>query len=1037
MTLPVQTQGAKAPAAGPHTASASAQVLRSAPSAGQAQPSLVWIAGLAMALVAALVLDIVGHVGALGFTVPCTVFALLTLAAAVRMHLAKASADSDQARVQAPAPAPATSAELPGLWATADAQGVCLAAGQEVARWLGVDVSALPGQPVDSVFGHVHRERLGKAMRLAAQGQPQQLRLPCSCQGTERWLQLSILPMQAEPAAAGVADAGTTGQATAARACFAVYGVDVTEQQQALETARAGERRLRIIMDQIPVTVSYIDADMRYRYINRAQRQWLGKEEAEVVDHLVREVVGDAVFADIEPRLREALAGRDVPLERQRTDRHGHPVWHSGRHVPDVDDQGQAVGVYTVFFDVSQRALAEQRLREREKELLQREVELSQAKDAAENASRAKSEFLANMSHEIRTPMNGVLGLTELLLETQLDAQQRPFVETVRNSGEALLQIINDILDFSKIEAGKLETEQLDFDLYQTVEDVVQLLATRAHTKQLELACRIDERLPKALRGDPFRVRQVLTNLVGNALKFTDHGEVLVDVLLQDEHTLRFSVHDTGIGIASDVRDRLFNAFEQADGSTTRRYGGTGLGLAICKSLVELMGGKIGVDSTVGDGSTFWFTLPMVQAEVAPAVPAMANLGGRYVLVVDDNTTNREIMEHHLAAGGMRCASAGDGFEALELLYQAQQENDPFDMAVVDMKMPRMDGIELAAVVRADPKLSSTRLVLVTSLHSTDELARARTAGIDAYLSKPVKRQELFRALAQTLGETLPEAAPTTADHGQALTITARVLLAEDNGVNQVVARNMLKALGCDHLIVRNGAEALEAVQKGGYDMVLMDCQMPVMDGYAATRAIRQWEADCGAGARMPIVALTANALLGDAQLCLDSGMDDHLAKPYTRQQLRNILVRWLPAHLVTQAEPDSSSEAKPAASSRSDARGAMLDQAALDNIRSIDDDGTVLNEVIQMYLDEAVLQMQALHGAVDAHDLPTLASTAHAMKSASHNVGAKSLGELCKRLEKQAKAGEAAGIGDLVAAIDNMLESVRPLLRAEMRQTA
>ncbi len=985
-----------------------------------AAPSMLWRVALATVTLAALALDLGGLAGLPAFTVPCTVFALLLLLTQTRRRRpagATHAAETDTAMLDT------ADARLhpAGLWATADAQGLCTAAGDEVAHWLGLEPASLPGQPVEVVFGPLHRDALRAALQSATQGTPQRLRLPCTCQGgAERWLQLDLAPL---PAAAGAPAPGCS-----------LLAADVTELQTALVAARNGERRLRIIMDQIPVTVSYIDADLRYRYINRAQRQWLGKDDAEVVDHLVQEVVGDAVFADIAPRLREALAGHEIPLERQRTDRFGHQVWHSGRHVPDVDDQGQAVGVYTVFFDVSQRALAEQRLRQREQELLQRETELRQAKESAENASRAKSEFLANMSHEIRTPMNGVLGLTELLLETPLDAQQRPFVETVRSSGESLLQIINDILDFSKIEAGKLETEQLDFDLYQTVEDVVQLLATRAHAKNLELACRIDERLPKALRGDPYRVRQVLTNLVGNALKFTDSGEVLVDVLMQDAQTLRFSVHDTGIGIIPAVCERLFQAFEQADGSTTRRYGGTGLGLAICKSLVELMGGAIGVDSTEGDGSTFWFTLPIVQADHLPAVPVLGNLGARHVLVVDDNATNREIMEHHLSAGGMRCAMAADGFEALELMYQAERDGDPFDIGVIDMKMPRMDGIELAAAVRADAKLRGMRLVLVTSLHSTDELARARGAGIDAYLSKPVKRQELFRALAQTVGETLPEAPQTTAERGQRVTIHARVLLAEDNGVNQVVARNMLKALGCEHTIVKNGAEALEAVQQGGYDMVLMDCQMPVMDGFAATRAIRQWEADCGAGARLPIVALTANALVGDAQNCLDSGMDDHLAKPYTRLQLRNILVRWLPPDLV-----ESSGEVAGEAgnSQRTDGRTTLLDQAALDNIRAIDDDGSVLDEVLQMYLDEAPLQLAALQAAAAGNDLPTLASTAHAMKSASFNVGAKALGELCKRLEKQAKAGESQGLVDLVSAIDSMFGSVRPLLRAEMRAEA
>ena len=386
--------------------------------------------------------------------------------------------------------------------------------------------------------------------------------------------------------------------------------VNVDMDARTAQALRRSERRLRVIMDQIPVTISYIDAELHYRYINRAQEQWLGRTAADVVGRAVRDLVDEQVWADIAPNLTDALAGHHVPLERHRIDRNGNPVWHSGRHVPDINEEGKVVGVYTVFFDITQRAVAERQLRERE-------AELRAAKEAAENASRAKSEFLANMSHEIRTPMNGVLGLTELLLETPLDSQQRPFVETVRSSGESLLSIINDILDFSKIEAGKLETETLDFDLYQSVEDVVQLLAPRAHAKHLEIGCRIDERLPHALRGDPYRLRQVLANLIGNAVKFTENGEVLVDVSPQDDWTLRFAVHDTGIGIDDEARQRLFQAFEQADGSTTRRFGGTGLGLALSQSFMGLMNGRIKVRSEKGRGSTFTVEMPLIKEVLA------------------------------------------------------------------------------------------------------------------------------------------------------------------------------------------------------------------------------------------------------------------------------------------------------------------------------------------------------------------------------------------------------------------------------------
>jgi PAS domain S-box-containing protein len=904
---------------------------------------------------------------------------------------------------------------LPVMAAILDAEGRCTFVSERLARWLGIDAAAFEGQGAETLFPPPQATQVRAQVQSALAGQPARwLSSQARLGEDDRWLQLEAIPHR-----------DAQGRVLGAH----LIAHDVSEEQRALDAARRSERRLRIIMDQIPVTVSYIDADMHYRYVNRAQEQWLGKGLGQIDGRAVREVVGEQVYADIEPKLRRALAGDEVPLERERTDRHGNMVFHSGRHVPDVNDEGQVVGVYTVFFDITTRALAEQAL-------LRHEQELRAAKEAAENASRAKSEFLANMSHEIRTPMNGVLGLTELLLETPLDTQQRPFVETVRNSGEALLSIINDILDFSKIEAGKLETESLDFDLYQAVEDVVQLLAPRAHAKNLELACRIDERLPAAVRGDPFRLRQILTNLIGNALKFTEHGEVVVKLEQAAAGTMRFSVRDSGIGIPSATRERLFQPFEQADGSTTRRFGGTGLGLAISRSLVELMGGEIGVDSEPGQGSTFWFTLPLQPAASLPAVPTPVVLAGRRVLVVDDNATNREIVEHHALAGGMHCECAVDGVDALERLRRACEAGRPFELAVIDMKMPRMDGIELARQLQADPELSSTALVLLTSLHSTDELARARAVGIAAYLSKPVRRQELFRAMAQTLGDH--EAATAVApaqDHDRAC-FRARVLLAEDNGVNQVVARNMLKNMGCEFEIVANGQEALAAVRRGGFDLVLMDCQMPVMDGYAATRAIRTWEDNLSEPAHLPVVALTANALVGDAETCLAAGMDDHLAKPYTRKQLAAKLARWLPADRVVHPGGSAAADAPAAPPPPAEAEEPLLDPAALDNIRSIDEDGSVLAEVVQMYLDEAPGHLAGLRGALAAGHAGELGVVAHALKSASFNVGAMALGETCRRLERLGKAGELPGCADLVTSIERQYAQVEPALRAELTAT-
>jgi two-component system sensor histidine kinase/response regulator len=532
------------------------------------------------------------------------------------------------------------------------------------------------------------------------------------------------------------------------------------------------------------------------------------------------------------------------------------------------------------------------------------------ARQAAEDANRTKSEFLANMSHEIRTPMNGVLGMTELLLDTGLSDMQRRYAQNVRNSGEALLHIINDILDFSKIEAGKMDLDVVDFDVRETTEEVIELLSSRADAKGLELLCHIDEDVPSAVAGDPGRLRQVLINLVGNAIKFTECGEVAV-TLKRASHraggthdgacTLQFTVRDTGIGIDPEARGRMFKAFMQADGSTSRRFGGTGLGLAISKQLIEMMGGEIDVDSVPGQGSTFHFTAALarsVKAAQALTEP-LHDLRGLHVLIVEDNPTNSTILERYVSACGLVSTVVDRGERALALMREAAARQAPYDVALVDMKMPGMNGLELGAAIRADASLAATRLIMLTSLSSAD-VAAAREVGFAAYLNKPVRRAELFQCISAVMGTAPAASAPLRAAEPE-LPAVLRVLLVEDNRVNQEICKAMLKKLGCEVDLAADGRAGVEAAFGNRYDLVLMDCQMPVMDGFEATSTIRAREAELDAELRasglppqrLPVVALTANAMTGDRERCLAAGMDDYLAKPFKKDQLEATLAKW------------------------------------------------------------------------------------------------------------------------------------------------
>ena len=770
---------------------------------------------------------------------------------------------------------------------------------------------------------------------------------------------------------------------------------------------KAAEERnlLRTLVDTLPDNVFFKDTEHRILIDNPAHRRLLG---ATTQEEVAGKTDADFFAPELAAQYRadelhvlesgQALLNREEPTVDPQGNRH----WLLTSKVPLRDSRGRIVGLVGINRDITLRKQAEEELRN--------------AKEGAEAASRAKSEFLANMSHEIRTPMNGIIGMTALALDTDLKPEQREYLSMVKASADSLLTVINDILDFSKIEAGKMELDQVEFNLRDCLSDTLKTLALRAHQKGLELACALSAETPEALRGDPTRLRQILVNLVGNAIKFTEHGEVIVEVETEaqanDTVSLHFAVKDTGIAIPVEKQQKIFEPFTQADGSMTRKYGGTGLGLSIATQLVKAMGGQIWAASRPGEGSTFHFTAVFGRLEQPPerVRPAeAAALQGMPVLAVDDNPTNRRILEEMLSHWQMRPAVAEGGWTALAALEHARDAGKPFPLVLVDAQMPDMDGFALAERIRQNPGLATATIMMLTSAGRPGDAARCRALGIAAYLIKPIRQSELLDAILIALGR--PSAPPLVTRHTlREARRKLHVLLAEDNRVNRELVVRWLEKWGHSVVTAHNGREvlaALDAPSSQSFDLILMDVQMPDMDGFEATGAIRTREKETGK--HLSIVALTAHAMKGDRERCLAAGMDAYVAKPVQPRELLEVM--------------ESLTSSPPAAAPATPEEGAPVWDRAVALAR-VEGDALLLAELAGLFVAESPKLLSAVLDATARGDARGLERAAHALKGSVGNFAAYAAFDAALVLELMGRQG------DLTRA-----EEACTALKAEMRR--
>ncbi|MHB8897240.1 MAG: response regulator [Thermoguttaceae bacterium] len=798
---------------------------------------------------------------------------------------------------------------------------------------------------------------------------------------------------------------------------------DVTRRKEA-ETALEHERYLlRSLLDHLPHNIYFKDSASRFIRINRAMADYFGLRNPD-------EAIGRTDYDFFrEEHARQARSDEErvmetgqplVDREEMETWPDGTDTWVSTTKLPLYDEQGRVIGTFGVSRDITEQKRAVQAM--------------EQAKEAAEAASRAKSDFLANMSHEIRTPLNAVIGMTELVLDSNLNESQREYLRMVIESGDALLSLINDILDFSKIEAGKLDFEHVVFDLQESLGDTMKSLAYRAHTKGLELACRIHPDVPALLVGDVGRLRQIVVNLVGNAIKFTDKGEVVLEVEMRQRSAemvqLHVSASDTGIGIPDDKLGSIFEAFEQADTSTTRRFGGTGLGLAISSRLVQHMGGEIWVESRIGSGSTFhftvWFDCPAGD-EVPRPRPVMVT--GTRVLVVDDNRTNRCILTEMLGNWGMVATAVPDVPSALAVLREAFLAGGMIPLVLTDANMPGQDGFTLAERVKQDPELSSTVIMMLTSGDRPGDISRCNELSVAAYLLKPVKQSELFDAIVMALGVTAAEDEYRPEGPEAEVQIPPlHVLLAEDSLVNQKLAVGLLERHGHTVVVANHGREVLAAVESDRFDLILMDVQMPEMDGLEATEILRAKERDTGR--HVPIVAMTAHAMQGDRQRCLKAGMDDYIAKPIRARQIFQTIAKVLglssqsvPPPELPGGDPPGPAWSKPAGPLWS------LDVA----MESVRNDRDLLRIVTETYLEESPTLVDRMRQALQQQDGPQLNLAAHSLKGSLRFFGAETGFQLAYQLELMGRNRQFDGAAETLGSLEAFLSRLTPALQAHL----